>query len=96
MFEGALTPFDSDASVRQASSGMGVVRDYFDHRFWRENKIASMADREWLKSTLGLQDIGPRPASTLSGIADSLRYIGETDKLRKAVLSENYRLVARR
>jgi len=88
MFEGALTPFDSDASVRQASSGMGVVRDYFDHRFWRENKIASMADRVWLQRALELEDVGPRPASTLSGIADSLRYIGETDKIRKAVLAE--------
>jgi hypothetical protein len=88
MFEGALRPFDSDASVRQASSGMGVVQDYFNYRFWRENRISSTADRMWLQEMIQMDSVGPRPASTLSGIADSLRYIGQTEKLRQAVLAE--------
>jgi len=87
LFEGSISPLSTATQSEHARRGALVVQDFFQHRLWTSWKIDSPQGRDTLRAISGTDD--PKiDSGTLAGIADSLRRLGNLDKLRNCAYKE--------
>ena len=87
LFEGSITPLSTDLQHKQVQIGAEVAHDYFHHRFWIENGADSIYDRARLRKLAHVAEPDFSNVS-LAGVADSLRSLGDLERLRNAMLEE--------
>lgn len=87
LFEGSVPPLATTNRSRHVSIGAEVVQDYFAHRFWVECGFDSVHDRQQLRHMSHVHE--PDLSSTsISGIADALRSLGDLEEVRIAIQAE--------
>lgn len=87
LFEGSLNPLSTDIQSKQVNIGAEVANDYFNHRFWMESDADSIYDRERLRIIADVREPDFSNHSVV-GVADTLRSLGDLEKLRTAVKGE--------
>lgn len=87
LLEGSLSPLSTKTQDDLVSIGASVIQEYFRHTFWIANHFDSTAERDLLLK-LCQTDHLDISARTLTGIADSLRNLGNLDALRKCIKQE--------
>jgi hypothetical protein len=81
LFEGNLAPLSSKIQDEQIRIGAEVSQEYFDHRFWTELGLAAVDDKHTALE-LSAVSIPQLESRSMTGLASSLRSLGELDGLR--------------
>ena len=84
IFDGSVGALDPASIARQPLIGLGVVKDYFHHRFWVELGITSRVDRDAALKLCGVEEPDFSRADTLAGIAYALRSLPNLEAIRAA------------
>ena len=87
LFEGSLLPLSTESRNVQMSIGSEIARDYFHHRFWVDCGFDSVQDRQLLRTLSGVSEPDFSDV-TMTGIADTLRSLGDLEHIRNAIVFE--------
>ena len=87
LFEGSIEPLSTKIQNAQVRNGCDVVNDFFEHNFWIRCEINSTKDRSRLLEIAQLE-LPLIKNTSLSSVADSLRYIGKLNSLKSILYSK--------
>jgi hypothetical protein len=88
LFEGALAPLSSKIQDDQIRIGAEVSQEYFSHRFWTQLGLAGVDDRNAATALSGVE-IPELESRSMTGLAYSLRLLGDLEPLRKGISNCN-------
>ena len=84
LFEGGLEALSSETQSNQIRIGGEVSQEYFSHQFWTHLGLSAVDDREALRKQSGVE-IPELERRTMTGLAYSLRSLGQLEPLRKSI-----------
>lgn len=83
IFEGSLSMLDPKTHSEQAVIGTRIARDFFESRFWIDNDVSSVFDRQILQALTGVSPPAFQDGQSIARIADTLRGLGNLEELTK-------------
>ena len=81
IYEGSLSVLDPKTHSDQAYIGTRITRDFFESRFWIDNGVSSVFDRQVLQRLTKVDPPKFEEGQSIARIADTLRGLGDLEQL---------------